>query len=605
MTLMLISFAAAALVTLAGCGEKSAKRAPATAPPPTYTGPAYLRGTVGSLARIREGDDRPMLVSQFGLVVYPRGTGTGSAEVPAFLRQRLINDMRKRGLGSARLGTQALSPTRFLASKDTAVVRVEGLIPPGAVPGTPFDVVVTALPQTQTTSLAGASLWTTELAVDGANTQMQFSTPLAEAKGTMYLNPFDDTLDEQDKQRFLRQGVIIAGGKATKRRRIELILNQPSWLRSRAIADRINERFPAEPDERIETAEAKSDLIVELNIPRRFAAQPQSLLELVGHLYIQRGVDFEPQQAQRLAQVLQQQPGAARRIMLAWRSLGKTVIPVLREYYDSENLTLSLASLEAGAWLGDEHASRYMLDYAEHADVAVRKRIAEALVYLPDSIRGGKALKMLIDDDVRSVRIAAYEALAHNNDRRVLRRFAIEGDTGLKFVIDQVLSDKPMVYVTQESVPRLVLFGPDLSFESPSLAQLWNSRLMLRTEQGKPMSVYYQPPNEIKGKTYEIVPTVATFAYLLAHKPTLEDPQDGLDMTFSQVVDAVYHLCKQGAIPAPIEVKTSQIASLITGMQEQGPGGRPETSKDGEAQQTPAEPVQGLSARPETAAGTQ
>ena len=44
---------------------------------------------------------------------------------------------------------------------DTAVVVVEGLIPPGATEGTRFDLRVFAHPMTSTTSLEGGRLYTT------------------------------------------------------------------------------------------------------------------------------------------------------------------------------------------------------------------------------------------------------------------------------------------------------------------------------------------------------------------------------------------------------------------------------------------------------------
>lgn len=605
------------LLVLPACGKKKVvEQAPATPPPPTYTGPEYLRNTVGSLARLRAGDGEPLLVSGYGIVVFPPGTGTGSSEVPAYLREKLVNEMRKRGIGSARLRAQypelrpflSMSPAEFLASRDTAVVEVHGLIPPGAVAGTPFDVRVRALAQTQTTSLAGGTLWTTELAIDGANPAMRFSRPLAEANGPIYLNPFDDRTDAQDSQEQLRSGVVIAGGSVTQPRRLDLVLNQPSWIRSRAIADRINERFGAAPKERIQTANAQTDLLIKLAVPERFSKEPGVLLELIAHLYINRGVNFEQRKARDLVEVLREQPDQARPVMLAWRALGKTIQPVLRDLYEDPDLEMRLSALEAGTWLEDERASRYLQDLAEHPDPSVRTRVAQALVYLPKSLRGSRTLRDLLDDEVRGVRLAAYESLARINDVTVLNRYGIQGPGGeLKFIIDQVPAEKPLVYITQEYFPRLVIFGPDLGFDTPTVARLWDNHLMIRAPgPDQAMQVYYQRPEDTAGRTYEAVPTVATLAYLLGHRPSDEDPQTGLDLSYSQVVDAVYHLCRQGHVPAPVEVRESALAQLIDRYENQPiEGVRPETAPDAPPADTTgaqrlSPPEEGLSAAPAT-----
>ena len=90
-------------------------------------------------------------------------------------------------------GILAATPEQVLASGTAAVVAIEGFIPPGAVRGTRFDVLVSSLPQTDTTSLEGGMLWTADLAQDGTNPENRFSRKLAAASGRIYLNPFDVT----------------------------------------------------------------------------------------------------------------------------------------------------------------------------------------------------------------------------------------------------------------------------------------------------------------------------------------------------------------------------------------------------------------------------
>jgi hypothetical protein len=589
------------LLAVPGCDSTQTVDTPAVPVGPAFTGPQHLRGTVGSMARLR--GHQPLLVSGYGLVV---GLDqTGSSEVPAELRQWLLQELRRGGFGSARLGTLAMSPERVLADDRTAVVSIEGLIPPGAVTGTRFDLLVRAV-DSQTTSLAGGTLYTFPLAVGGLQNPQRFLSPLARAGGRVYLQPSSAggptavpgelplpgaaAVDDDD---FQRSGVVLGGGRVTEPRTLELVLNQPSFRRAREIADRINERLPTSPEENYQTAEAESDLIIRLRVPRAFAQQPAELLGLIDHLFVRRGQNFEPQQARRMMDHLAQSPGDAESVRWSLQALGPNTIPVLRDFYDHDELPLRLTALRAGAYLEDERSSVHLRELATHDDPAVRLRVAQALVHLPRSLQGHRALTRLLSDPHEGVRINAYETLFLNSDP-IIDRLTVSGGRDIKFIIDRVPAEQPLLYVTQTQVPRVVLFGPEQGFNEPMRASVWNNRLMMRTaplqpappdapdaadanavaaapdappaDDGLPdrqLDIYYQPRGEIEGRVLHTVPNVATMLYALAHRPNMTDPQDGLDLTYSQVVDVLHHLHQQGALEAPARFHVSPLARLI------------------------------------------
>ncbi|MFW6059751.1 MAG: flagellar basal body P-ring protein FlgI [Phycisphaeraceae bacterium] len=603
---VLTAFAAAALIAaVPGC--KTPTEEPSAGPPPvTYTGPDFLRGTVASLCQIRRFE--PQLVSGYGVVVLPRGSGTGSSEVPAAIREQMIQYAQRMGIGSPQAAQgmperykpfMHMSPEEFFQSEDTALVAVEGLVPPGAVPGTRFDVLVSALPQTQTTSLAGGALWTTELSVTGTRPGLRSFT-VAEARGPIYLDPFeaDSAADEQaDDEAFgNRQAVVITGGRATRRRTIELILNQPSWTRSQEIADRINERFPPEPEEKLQTAKAITESLIQVRVPAHFAREPVRLIDLISHLYIQRGAGFEEQKARQLAEALVAQPEHVEAVVLAWRVLGRTIVaPVLREYYDHPRMHVRLAALEAGASLEDGRASRYLAELASHDDPEVREHVARALVNLPYEDGGREALRRLLDDSREAmrtllndpepmVRIAAYESLAMiDDDGPLLRRSIVReaGGRGLKYVIDQVQSERPLIYITHEDAPRIVIFNSDLECDLPMLARLWDNRLIFTrdAEEADVLEVYYQAPHQIEGRKLRISPKVASLAYMLGHQPSDELPAPGLALSYSRAVNVLHRLSEGGHIDAPIEVRSTGLAPLIQRHRDGSPD-RPEIGAD-------------------------
>ncbi len=597
------------IASLTSCASDPPKKVMTPPPLPTYTGEQYLYGTVGSLANLRAFE--PLLVSGYGLVVLPPGTGTGSADVPTYLRQWMINEMRRKGLGSFQFGTEDLSPRKVLESKDTAIVRIEGLIPPGSPKGTNFPILVTALERTQTQSLEHGTLWTADLSVGGADTSMQFRRALAEAKGAVFINPFDEQSTEKERFAFQREGVVLAGGAVTQDRPIDLALNQPSWVFSRMIADRINERFPHEKStEFFNTAIAKSDMLVRINVPARFAGDPTKLLRLISRLYLRRTGDFEADKARQLGEVLVARPDQAQPVSDSWQSLGKVALPVIREYYQNSSAEVRLAALEAGAWLEDELAANELAQLALHVDAPVRRKASELLARLPRSTRATLALRSLLDDVDRTVRIAAYEALAQQGDSSV-NRIPMGDRNQFKFFIDVVQAKDPLIYVSQRDVPRLVVFGPNTGFKDHMSVSLWDGRFRIEGgEANEQLSVFYQSPLNPKGSAQKIAPTVANLAVLMGHKYSAERPFDGFDLSYSSIVNAIYNMQSNGDVLAGLVIAKNPLASYIEKMRDRDPNEtRPEgaaeeeATGDGAAANLPAEgDLTPVTARPGKAA---
>ena len=153
------------LAAITGCQEEyKAPAAPTFAITPSTRPAAFLiqpgiAGTVSEFARLNGGDE--VSVRGYGVVV---GLGdNGSGEVPANLEKYLGQLMLKYQMVAPSQGATALTPSRMLRDKDTAVVIVQGKIPPAAPAGTQFDLHVEALPGSQATSLDGGTLMSCDL----------------------------------------------------------------------------------------------------------------------------------------------------------------------------------------------------------------------------------------------------------------------------------------------------------------------------------------------------------------------------------------------------------------------------------------------------------
>lgn len=560
-----LSLLVAMVFIIVACENEVVERPIVEDAPPVYTGPSYLRGSIGSLVRVQ--GFQPLLVSGFGLVV--NLDETGSQGIPVFLRQRMINYARKMGLGSANLRTMNMNPEQVLADPRTALVRVSGLIPPGAVPGQRFDVLVEALPQTETTSLMGGTLWTTELGIDGASTSVPFTMTRANARGPIYTDPFVDEESGSAPLTLERRAVVVGGGRVAQDRRIRLVLNQPSWFRSGAIANRINERFPMPPNSADKTANAQTDVYIDLKIPPRFQGDPAEFLRLIGGLYLQGGEGFEVRQTRRLVDVLRNNPQATQDVATAWKSMGRIVLPELRKLYQDPEQRVRIAAIDAGAWLNDPKAVDHLTSLAGSLEPTMRVEAAKMLAYLARHEDAERVLTKLLDDSNLAVRLEAYDALSRVTNSAI-QRFEITDAFGVKFVIDRVrISRRPMIYITQERLPKIVIFSSNLPFPKPMLARLWDNRLMLRyPDENGVMSVFYQPPGQIEPRIESIQPSVETLVYMLGHKSSARDPQAGLNLTYGQVVNAIYDLQKQGFIDVPLEVEPNPLARVIEDQQE-------------------------------------
>jgi hypothetical protein len=90
-----------------------------------------------------------------------------------------------------------------LNNSDTAIVTILGVIPAGAYKNQVFDLQVSALPGTQTTSLKDGWLYAADLKPEGRfDTSFQV---LGKGEGPVYI----DTLDESAGD--LKEGYILGG----------------------------------------------------------------------------------------------------------------------------------------------------------------------------------------------------------------------------------------------------------------------------------------------------------------------------------------------------------------------------------------------------------
>jgi len=569
--------------------------------------PDVMRGTIGAEATLS--GVQPLLVSGIGFVVGLNGTG--GLPMPEEYAATIEREMALNGVSLANDAEGPLkgrTPRQLIADPNTAVVIVQGAVPPGAREGSSFDVFVRAV---NATSLEGGKLWTTELRPGPPSTFGRAQTlRLGEARGPIFINPFSDPGDEFST--VTRDvGRILDGGIVTEDMVVEILLDNPSHDRARRIASAINSRFPERPGDSEPAARGKDDTRVRVTIPRRYLDRPDEFLALVEHLQIDRS--YPEVHARRYSGEMRNQPYLANDLGWCLEALGERARPFVRELYDFPEAAPRLAALRAGVGLDDPRAAPYLIELAETGPAILRLDAIKLLSRLDAGPRVDESLKALMADDELTIRVAAYEALV---DRAVLaqkRRLMamVEGQTGPggvhmtragldalaqlslpqgtiqgvsreliagKFFLDRAPYGEPMIYVTQQGEPRIVLFGDVLDLQRPLLVNAWGNRLMLASDsEGDPIRLYYRDHRSGRVVTQEIDGRLDKLLELMAHDQTADDPRPGLGLSYAECVGALHQLFEDQAVAAAFTTERNKlIADLVRSVKQEEITLRPE-----------------------------
>ena len=524
--------------------------------------PPILQGTIASEA-ILDGYN-PVVVHGYGLVVGL--DGSGSSDIPPAVRAHMITMAARRGIGSESSGWGSLSPEALLDSFDTAVVVVEGVIPPAATAGRRFDIRIYAYPTSATTSLEGGRLFTTELVpVNRPDAGRRILPPtgsrtpasLATAMGPMFINPFANPsafgADDIDR----RSGLILNGGTVIKDIPLKLRLVTPSHARASIIQNALNTRFRQEPGQRDPTARGESDESIVITVPPSFTDQTENFVELVRHTTIrQAGAEGV---AATISRYVQENPAAARAASWRWEALGPRVLPVIRPLYETPSELPRLAALRAGAFLDDPLVTPHLIAMTLNGSMDSRQQAITLLADMGTDPRIDQVLRELLNADDFETRIEAYEALLKRGDPSVTRIMVHD-----KFVLDVADSNKPMVYISQLGLPRIAIFGSDLEVKRPTMLVTRSGQLMIRGDVDKEnVEIYYRPRNLLEGSTYWVEPRLSALVQVFGHTPVADNPLPGLDLSYSEVVSVLYQMWRQGYLEADFRPEQDRVLAAI------------------------------------------
>jgi len=542
--IFLALFAAVLSASSFGCTGLDSRNADQAATSPPREIPLDVDGTVGQYARLHDGGYMP--VKGYGLVI--RLGSKGSTEVPPHLREYLIKDM-SRGIGRPTMATGDISPDRVLSSIDTAVVVVRGLIPPRALEGDSFDVVVTAHSATGTQSLDGGILMPTRLKLDLGSEEgdpESGSKEWAVASGPIMINPFVDA-STSSASMSLREGRIVGGGKVSRDRKISLMMIRPDFQLADLIQRQINSRF-RRGDDRI--ANAGNREVVELRVPPTYEDDQLHFVQLVTHLPLNNSAAAWEIRARSIVAEMANPEASHESLALVLEAQGGQVIPLLRPLYNSDIKAAAFFAARAAMRLGDSAADEIILGFAETVGSPYQIPAIEALGRHAGMPRADLVLRDLLNDENSLVRTAAHNALVRRGSRAVLCMRISE-----QFDLDVVKCDRNnMIYASQVGEPRIILFGNDITVGNPVFFNAPDDLVTVNANQGSDqLTVWRKVPvtGGISDKfriPFDVASLVQTLGSIADYGPDGEIA--GLGLTYGQVVGVLYRMCQQGCINA-------------------------------------------------------
>jgi hypothetical protein len=541
--------------------------------------PPEIQGTIAEECALVSSADAP--ISGWGVVV---GLGDkGSSEVPPELKADLTKYLKTQiKIGSASVDTEGVTIQEFLQDRDTAIVRIEAIIPPGAPKGTRVDAVVNAPARTQTVSLEGGLLLPIDLRWEqgAGGARGRYLKPLGKAEGSIFVNPFLNPKKPSDRAR-LRQGRILGGAEVLKDMPLRLQLREPDYLTCNVLQKRINERFPTRGRKKV--ADAKTSYYIEINIPEQYRRDYRHFLELLMHLPLRSGPGVFERHANRIAEAMEK-PGANHdSLALIWEAMGRAVLPVVQKMYSSKNPEVAYYSARTGLRLGDKGlAGPILVRIAEKSGDSLQLRAIEELGHHPGVFEAMQPLRKLLNDRNELVRIAAYEAMIRRGDFSSIKRYAVDRgafqEEAPAFTVDVVDSQgEYVIYALRTGTPRIVLFGKAMPlarsffYNDPNETVTIFSKKALPEEQIKKLKqadpslagdvlrgshvVMFRrlADSEEISKKYRIPFRVWPLIRVLGARPRPDVDTGmvpGLGLSYSQVVGTLCRMCKENNIHA-------------------------------------------------------
>ena len=411
-------------------------------------------------------------VHGYGLVVgLP---DTGGEDINSMAYQMVTEDMKRQ---------RAQNIRATLAAPDTAVVEVIGYMRPGIQQGDRFDVQISLPENSNTKNLRGGILLETRLIDKMYDNGIRKDGSLrATASGPIMV---DDVLaTETNNPDGLKKGKILSGGITRDPRALSVVVkdDEASMIMTDRIAKAINHRFPLSTGRQRGVASAQSDWLVLLDIHHSYANDIPRYVQVIQSIACYETPAQQVRRIERLQEELLN-PETSQNAAFQLEAIGKQGIPPLQRALRSSDREVRFHAATSLAYLDDGTAAKILAESAI-AEPAFRVYALNALSVMRNDLEAESYLQELLHVPDAETRYGAFRALKHRNPMDRTIRGEIPGG---QFSYHGINSPAPpMVHITAQRYPEIVLFGTDIFLRQPFIL-----------EAGPLIFVNGQVPNEV------------------------------------------------------------------------------------------------------------
>lgn len=486
--------------------------------------PTELGTTIGSLVAVLSPES--IRVEGYGLV--GRLSGTGSAECPPQIRKYLERYILRE------FPERKIDVEKVIRSRDTAVVQVEGIMPVAVSKNESFDVRVTALPVTQTTSLDSGWLYSAELYEGG---KFGVTTKvLATAKGPVFI----DTINPSGTDKKI--GYILGGGRVLDEYKIILALRRPDYRIASLIQNRLNARWDG-------TAKAVSHRQIELKAPAEYAKQKQRFISIVKATYLTQTREITKE---RIRVFVGKLASSADKYSseISLEAIGNACVKKLSALLNSSDEEVRLRAARCMLNLGSDVGLDTLRKIAIDKDSTYRVEALEAIATGASRNYAASISRRLLRDGDFEIRLAAYEQLRKFDDIAVTQKLIARS-----FYLEQTAAtEQNSIFVSRSGQPRIVLFGSPISCSSNIFVESADGNITINAPAGqKYVSVMRKDPKQPTmigplRSSFELGDIIQTLCEEPAGRS--EGGQGGLGVSYADMIALLKQMCKKGVVGA-------------------------------------------------------
>ncbi|MBN1360607.1 MAG: flagellar basal body P-ring protein FlgI [Sedimentisphaerales bacterium] len=469
----------------------------------------------------------PIPVEGFALVGNLAGTGSATCppQVRAYLKRYILAQLRDR----------SINVDALIDSDTTAVVMLEGTVPALASKGDHFDVRVSLIPGSETTSLRGGWLYEAELRPQGPGGPA--SRPLATAGGPTFVNFVDVAAPD------LTSAYVLGGGRVSDEYSALITLPRADYPLASAIRNRLSERHGAN------VATAVSPRVVECTVPPDYRNRKARFIEMVAATFMQVTPELGQTRIERF--VTQLASGVDRpRSEVALEAIGRESLGRLVPLLDSADEGTRLRAARVMLSLRDDRALLTLRQIALDPTSAYR---LEAIAAVAATARRNDAvvlLRLLLRDADRAIVLAAYEHLRQIADPAVVQDFV-----GRSFYLERVVqTGHKAIFVARSGDPRIVIFGAPLACRDSVFVESPGGLVIVdaRPGQGYMSLVRKNParPGVIGPLKTGFVLSEVIRALGAEYTATEGGQLSGLGVSYAEVIALLEQMCAKGVVPA-------------------------------------------------------